>query len=183
MKFTAEVEMKFVPLTMRPKLGPPAVALVCNSEVIVGTGLFAARIGNVMELEVPPPTGGFPVPGFTTVICAEPAVAMSMAGIVTVNCWVLALKVTAAHMEFIPPGDARTQEPFQNTCEVEIKLVPIRLSTKSLPPAVAVSGKTTVRDGVGFRVTVLLLQLVSTTAMAASTTGAAQRERINPCLL
>jgi len=141
--------------------------------------LFGESIGNVTELEVPPPTGGLPVGGFTTVICAEPAVAMSIAGMVIVSCCVLTLKRLVAH----EPG-AGTQLPFQKTWEVVRKFVPIMFSVKSEPSAVWVSGKTPVMDGEGLIATVpLLLQLASSITMAASATVAAQRERINPCLL
>jgi hypothetical protein len=38
LKFTTDVETKFVPFTVRVKAGPPTVALVGESIVTVGTG-------------------------------------------------------------------------------------------------------------------------------------------------
>lgn len=59
LKFTVEVEIKFVPFTINENAGPPAVALFGTNEVIAGTGLFAAEILKLMELDVPPPGVGF----------------------------------------------------------------------------------------------------------------------------
>jgi len=42
---TAEVEMKFVPLTVRVKAAPPAVAPVGEIEVIAGTGFDGVGTG------------------------------------------------------------------------------------------------------------------------------------------
>src|SRR5438128_5420682 len=41
---TMEEETKSVPLTVRVKAGPPAVALEGESDVIAGTGLFTVRL-------------------------------------------------------------------------------------------------------------------------------------------
>jgi hypothetical protein len=51
------------------KVGPPAVVLLGESEVRVGTGLSTV---NVLDAEVPPPG-----PGFVTVTGKVPATVMS----------------------------------------------------------------------------------------------------------
>lgn len=71
LNFTTEVETKFVPLTVSVNAAPPAVALVGESEVIVGTGLFTVKL---VAAEVPPPGAGL-----VTVTGKVPAVAMSAA--------------------------------------------------------------------------------------------------------
>jgi hypothetical protein len=50
-KLTVEVETKLVPFTVRVNCGPPAVAQVGLSELMVGTGLL---IVNVTAFDVPP---------------------------------------------------------------------------------------------------------------------------------
>ena len=79
---TFEVETKPVPVTVRVKADPPAVAELGEMEVRVGAGLFGAVMVNVFAKEVPPPGVGL-----KTVTLAEPAVAMSVAGIAAVS-WV-----------------------------------------------------------------------------------------------
>ena len=76
-QFTVEPETKLVPFTVSVNPGPPAVAQVGLSELIVGT----ARIVNVCAFEVPPPGVGF-----TPVMEAVPAAAISDAGTVAVSC-------------------------------------------------------------------------------------------------
>jgi hypothetical protein len=68
---TTDVETKLVPFTVNVNAAPPAVALVGESEVIAGTGLFTV---NVDIPDVPPPGAGF-----VTVALSVPAVAMSAA--------------------------------------------------------------------------------------------------------
>jgi hypothetical protein len=77
LKFTVEVETKFVPFTVRVKAAPPFVALAGEREVIVGTGLFTA---NGEFAEVPPPGAWF-----VTVTLKVPAVAISAAVIAAVT--------------------------------------------------------------------------------------------------
>lgn len=50
--------MKFVPVSVRVKAAPPAVAVVGLIKVSVGTGLFAALTVKLTEAEVPPPGAG-----------------------------------------------------------------------------------------------------------------------------
>jgi hypothetical protein len=72
--WTTEVLMKFVPVTVRVKAGPPAAADVGLRAVVVGTGLLIVK---VRAPDVPPPGVGLKT--FTE---AVPAVAMSVAPIV-----------------------------------------------------------------------------------------------------
>jgi hypothetical protein len=44
LKFTADVETKFVPFTVSVKAAPPAVAVVGESDVIAGRGLFTLKV-------------------------------------------------------------------------------------------------------------------------------------------
>src|ERR1700753_969709 len=57
--FTVEWAMKFVPLTVSVNAAEPAAMVDGESVVIVGTGLFAAVMVKVTELDVPPPGVGF----------------------------------------------------------------------------------------------------------------------------
>jgi len=99
---TTEPGMKFEPMTARVKAGPPAVALLGESEVRRGAGLLTVK-GRAFE--VPPPGTGV-----KTVTCAVPATATSLAGIVAVS-WPVPTK---AVVRFIP---------FQRTTEVFLKLL------------------------------------------------------------
>src|SRR3989338_4433394 len=66
---TTEPVTKFEPFTVSVKAAPPALALVGESELTAGTGLFILK---VRELEVPPPGAGL-----NTVTKAVSAVARS----------------------------------------------------------------------------------------------------------
>jgi hypothetical protein len=88
-------------------------------------------IENPRVLEPPPP--GL---GLTTVISAEPAFAMSLAGIAEVNC-VLVASVARLF-------------PFQRITEPETKLEPVTVRTKAGPPAVTLVGERPVITGTGF---------------------------------
>ena len=79
---TFDVAMKLLPVTVRVKADPPAVAELGERVVRAGTGLFAAVMVKVNPPEVPPPGVGL-----KTVTVAVPAVAMSVAGIAAVS-WV-----------------------------------------------------------------------------------------------
>ena len=89
---------------------------------LVITGV--AAIVNVTGLDVAPPPQEL---GFTTVIGAVPAVAMSDAGTVAVTC-VEDTNVVASGI------------PFQFTVEVETKFVPFTVNVNCAPPAVAQVG-------------------------------------------
>ena len=79
---TFEVETKPVPVTVRVKAAPPAVAEEGERVVMEGTGLFAGLMVKDLIPERPPPGVGL-----KTVTEAVPAVAMSVAGIAAVS-WV-----------------------------------------------------------------------------------------------
>jgi hypothetical protein len=79
----ADVIAKFVPVAVNMNAAPPAVTLVGEIELSVGTG-FVAVIVNVTEAEVPPPGVAL-----KTVTAAVPVAAMSVAGIAARSCVVL----------------------------------------------------------------------------------------------
>ncbi len=72
-----EEEIKPLPLTVKVKPNPPVVALEGEMEVIAGCGLL---IANASGVAVPPPGEGL-----NTEARADPAVAMSLAGIAAVS--------------------------------------------------------------------------------------------------
>ena len=72
-QFTSAPDENTLPLTVRVKAWPPAVALDGLSEVIVGPALIV----NVAPLDVTPPE--------VTVTVAAPAVAIRLAGTCAVN--------------------------------------------------------------------------------------------------
>ena len=72
---------KFVPLTVRVKAAPPAAREFGFRLVMAGTGLVCALIVKVSAAVTPPPGRGL-----KTVTCAEPALAISLAGIAALNC-------------------------------------------------------------------------------------------------
>jgi hypothetical protein len=116
--FTAEVETKFVPVTVNVNCEPPAAAQVGLSELIVGTALIV----NVTALDVAP--HGL---GLTTVIEAVPAVAIREAGTAAVSCVDETNVVVSA-------------VAFHFTVEVEAKFVPVTVNVNCEPPAVAQVG-------------------------------------------
>src|SRR5213594_3310464 len=128
---TTDVEMKLLPLTVSVKPAPPAMAEVGLMLVMLGTG-FAAVIVNVTEFEVPPPGDGL-----KTVTAALPALAMSLCGIEAVS-WPALTKVV------------ERSAPFQRTTDVEMKLLPLTVSVKPAPPAMAEVGFMLVMLGTGF---------------------------------
>jgi len=117
-QFTVEPETKLLPFTVNVNCGPPAAAQAGLSELIVGTALIV----NVCAFEVPPPGAGF-----TTVMDAVPAVAMSAAGTVAVSC----VEETNVVVSEVAP---------QRTVEVETKLVPVTVKVNCGPPAIAQVG-------------------------------------------
>ena len=135
---TTELEIKFVPLTVRVKAVPPAVADVGLRLVVVGTGLSGTLIVKVWELEVPPPGVGL-----KTVTRAVPAVAMSAARIDAVT-WVA---LTYVVVRFVP---------FHLTTELEMKFVPLTVRVKPDPPAVADEGLRLVVVGTGLSGTLIV---------------------------
>jgi hypothetical protein len=125
---TAAPDRKPVPLTVSVKAAPPTVALVGESEVIVGTGLFTAK-GEFAD--VPPPGAGL-----VTVTFKVPADAISAAAIDAVNCVALTNVVVLGL-------------PLKFTTEVETKFVPFTVSVKVAPPFTALAGESDVMVGTG----------------------------------
>src|SRR6266404_29508 len=119
---------KPVPLTVSVKAAPPTVALVGDTDVSVGAGLFSE---NACAAVVPPPGVGV-----TTVTLAVPAAAMSAAVIAAVS-WMGLTKVVVRVAPF-----QRTVEPFTNP-------VPSTVSVKAAPPTVALIGVSPVIVGMG----------------------------------
>jgi hypothetical protein len=128
LNFTTEPETNPVPFTVNVKAAPPAVALVGESDVIVGAGLFTAN----GELPVVPPPGA----GFVTVTGKEPMAAMSGAVIAAVSCVALTKVVVLA-------------APLKLTTELDTKPVPFTVSVNAAPPKVALVGEIVVIDGAG----------------------------------
>lgn len=119
---TEELGIKPVPVTMRVNAGPPAVAELGERVVMVGTGLVAGLMVKVRAPDVPPPGVGL-----KTVTLAVPAVAMSVAGMAAVSC-VDEIYVVVRSV------------PFHWTVEVGMKLEPVTVRVKAVPPAAAELG-------------------------------------------
>jgi hypothetical protein len=128
LNFTAEVDTKPVPFTVRVNAAPPAVAPFGDSEVIVGAGLLIVK---VCAPEVPPPGAGL-----VTVTFTGPAVAMSAAVIEAVTCVALTNVVVLA-------------APLKFTAEEALKFVPFTVSVNAAPPAIALVGEIEVVVGTG----------------------------------
>jgi hypothetical protein len=126
--FTTEVETKPVPFTVSVNAMPPAVALVGETVLIVGAGLFTVK---VTALDVPPPGDGF-----VTVTLNVPVVAMSEARIAAVICVALTNVVVRAI-------------PLKLTVDPLMKFVPFTVRVKAVPPAVALLGEIVVTLGIG----------------------------------
>lgn len=96
LKFTTEVEIKFVPFTISVNAAPPAVAPPGTNDVIVATGLLAAVTLKFITADVPPPGAGF-----VTVTGGVPTVATAVAGIDAVSTVELTkVVVVAAPLKF-----------------------------------------------------------------------------------
>ena len=70
---------KLLPVMVRVKAGPPAVALFAERMLVVGNGLFIVKVR--AGVEVPPPG-----PGFVTVTAMVPMVNISDAAMAAVTC-------------------------------------------------------------------------------------------------
>ena len=122
LKFTTDVEIKFVPLTIRENVAPPAVVALGTNEVIVGTG-FPPPVPvsvKVTEFEVAPP-------GFVTVTPGVPGLAVSVAATTATRN----VEVTNSVGSALEPK--LTVAPFK-------KFVPETLRTTVPDPAAAVVG-------------------------------------------
>jgi hypothetical protein len=133
---TFEVETKPVPVTVRVKAGPPAVAEAGKTVLMTTTGLLTVK---VFPDEVPPPGVGL-----KTVTVGVPAMAISVAGIAAV-AWVEERTVVVLsplfHRTLVTP---------------ETKPVPVTVRVKADPPAVAVEGEMAERVGTGLFAAVTL---------------------------
>lgn len=120
-----------MPFTVSTKGAPPAAVVEGDSDVTVGTGFPTALIVNDPAFDVPPPGVGL-----STVTCADPAVAMSLARIDAVSCVALTNVVERLF-------------PFHRTVEDDTKFKPFTVRTNAAPPAVALAGDTEETDGIG----------------------------------
>ena len=114
---TAELAVKFVPVTPTVRAALPAGTLGGETLLAAGTGLFTVNVTS---------NDGEP-PGFATVTNGVPATAIALAGMAACN-W---FAVTNA--------DETTFEP-NVTAELEVKPVPVRVRVNAGPPAVALAG-------------------------------------------
>jgi hypothetical protein len=131
LKFTTDVETKFVPFTVSVNPAEPASAVAGEIVVIVGTGFGAALILKLMALDVPPPGVKF-----TTVIGGVPAAATSLARIAAVSCVALTNVVTRA-------------VPLKFTVELAMKPVPFTVSVSAPEPETTPVGESEVITGAG----------------------------------
>jgi len=136
LKFTVDVEIKFVPFTANENVGPPAVVAFGTSDVIVGSGLFAAEILKLMEFDVPPPGVGF-----VTETGGVPAAATSAAEIAAVN-WVALPNVVVRAL------------PLKFTVAPLTKFAPVTVNVNAPEPAVVPVGESAEIDGKGLPVPV-----------------------------
>src|SRR5439155_1572193 len=135
--FRSELVTRFVPVTVSVKAGPPAVAEVGVSPVDVGTGLLAAVIVNVCGFDMPPPGAGLKI-----VTDADPAAAISAAEMAAESCVAETYVVARS-------------APFQRTTELVTRFVPVTVSVKAGPPAVAEVGVSPVDVGTGLLAAVI----------------------------
>jgi hypothetical protein len=126
--FTRAPDTNPVPVTVSVKAGPVAVADDGLKLVIVGGGPPPLMV-NVDALDVKPP-------GFTTETFAVPAVAIRLAGTITLSWVALTNAVGSAVV-------------FQYTAEVETNPEPLTVSGNAAPPATADDGLRLVMTGGG----------------------------------
>lgn len=128
MKLTTELAAKLVPFTVSVNAAPPAVALVGERVVTVGTGLLMVKVALA---EVPPPGAGL-----VTVTLTAPGVTTCAAVIAAVSCVALTNVVVDA-------------VPLKLTTDVETKLVPFTVKVNEAAPAVTLGGESVVTVGTG----------------------------------
>lgn len=127
LKFTIAPFTKPTPLTVSVNAVEPATALEGKREVSVGTGLL---IVNDTAFDVP--LGA----GLVTATVAVPAVAISAAVMAAVSCVALTKVLVLA-------------APLNFTTDVDTNPVPLTVSVKAAPPAVALVGEMDVSVGAG----------------------------------
>jgi hypothetical protein len=127
-QFTTAPLTKLLPFTVNVNAGPPTKALAGESEETMGAVLLIAK---VTAADVPPPGVGL-----LTVMLADPALAMSLAGTGAVS-WLALTKVVVSAV------------PFHFTTELATKLAPLTVSVKAAPPTVAPVGATDAMLGAG----------------------------------
>ena len=126
-----ELGTKPLPKTFSSNAPLPARAFAGARNAALGTGLVAALAANVTGFDAP-----LPGAGLTTVTCAVPGVAMSVARTIALSCVLLTNVVSRL-------------APFHRTVEPDTKLAPLRVSTMLPEPAVALGGETDVTLGAG----------------------------------
>lgn len=133
LKFTTELEIKFVPFTVNVNAPLPAAAPVGESELIVGAGFVPPVILKFAAFDVPPPGTGF-----VTVTCAVPIVVTSVERMAAVNCVALT-NVVALGL------------PLKFTTEVFTKFEPFTVNVNALEPATTEDGCSEVIAGTGLK--------------------------------
>jgi hypothetical protein len=118
-------------VTVRVKVGPPAVTEVGEMLVMTGIGLAGGLTVKVKAPDVPPPGVGLKAE-----IAAEPWVAMSVAGMAAV----ILVEETNVLVR---------STPFQRTFDPGMKLLPVTVRVKVGPPAIAELGEIPVITGIG----------------------------------
>ena len=119
------------PVPVRVSVNAAPLTAVVAGAIEVSVGPETALIVNDRVLDVPPPGAGF-----VTFTVAVPAVAMSAAVIAAVNCVALTKVVVSA-------------APLNFTTDVDTNPVPLTVSVKAAPPAVALVGEREVSVGAG----------------------------------
>jgi len=120
---------KFVPVTDKVKLGPPAVALLGERPVIVGAG--TGETTKLTAFEDPPPGKGL-----KTVIGRFPFAVMSDARICAVTLIALTNVVVRAL-------------PLRRATELLLKFVPLTVNVNAVSPAILLVGDNVVTVGTG----------------------------------
>ena len=128
-KFTVAPVTKPVPIRVSVNAAPLTVAVAGAIEASVGPE--TALIVNDRLPDVPPPGAGL-----VTVTVAVPAVAISAAVIAAVNSVALTKVVVLA-------------APLNFTTDVDTMPIPLTVSVKAAPPAVALVGEREVAVGAG----------------------------------
>lgn len=119
-------EIKPIPFAVKVSAAPPAMAVVGEMEIKVGTGIVMEKLE---EFETAPP-------GACTVIEALPAVASILEGTSADNC--------VGEINVVP-----TAELFHNTPSPLTKLLPAMVRERAGAPATAVFGEIDVMEGGG----------------------------------